>query len=195
MEQTMNVNITPWKPRQTLYYSQGDIGREIAINVRSLDGYEIPAGATVECVGTKPSGFGFTVAGTISGNTVTIVTTEEMTDEYGRFQAELRIKKDNTDIGTANFWMQGEPSPHPDGTIDGQGESIVPEMTLLVERVEAAVNSMHELSVEAVTQNYGTDATATYDDELNKITFGIPRGNLVTYTDPQTDGNIVITKS
>lgn len=66
MSQKINVNTTPGQFMPTLYYSQGDIGREFQIALLSSDGWSIPDGATVEMVATKPSGFGFTVAGTLS---------------------------------------------------------------------------------------------------------------------------------
>lgn len=117
--QNINLDITPGDFWQVLRFSQGDIGKEFKINVVN---YDIPAGATVKCVATKPSGFGFQVAGTVSGNVVTIVSTEDMTSEAGRFPAELRIEKDSVRLGTANFFFEGEKDPHPNSTIDGTPE-------------------------------------------------------------------------
>ena len=195
MAQTIIVNATPIGQRPILYFSQGDIGREFNINVASSDGYSIPSGATAKIQATKPSGFGFSVAGTVTDNTVAFSSTETMTNEAGFFPAELHITKNSDVIGTLNFMMSVEANPRPDGTIDGDAESAIPELTLLVERVEAAAESIHDLSVDATTLSYNADATATYDDELNKISFGIPRGGALTVTDPNSDGNIVISFS
>lgn len=173
MNQTIGVNITPQSFQPTLHYSQGDVGRVFVINVTD---YDIPTGATVTCVATKPSGMGFTVNGTVSGNTVTFTSTEEMTDEWGRFPAEIRIASGNTLLGTANFLMIGEKDPHPASTVDGTQEELIPQLTLLVNRVEAAAESVHDLTVSATTLAAGSDATATYDSTNNSIAFGIPRG-------------------
>ena len=173
MNQTIGVSITPQSVRPTLHYSQGDVGRVFVINVT---GYDIPPGATVTCVATKPSGMGFTVNGTVSGNTVTFTSTAEMTDEWGRFPAEIRIASGSTLLGTANFLMVGEKDPHPASTIDGTQEELIPQLTLLVNRVEAAAESVHDLTVSATTLAAGSDATATYDSTNNSIAFGIPRG-------------------
>ena len=177
----------------TLYYSQGDIGREFEIALVSSDGWNIPAGATVEMVATKPSGFGFTVSGTLAGGVATFVTTETMTNEWGRFPAEIRITSSGDVIGTANFYLSGEKDPHPEGTTDGDAETVIPLLTVLVDRIEAAAESIHDLSVEAETLDYDEDASASYDGTNNKLTFGIPRGGEMTVTDPNSDGNIIIT--
>lgn len=173
MNQTIGVNITPQSFQPTLHYSQGDVGRVFVVNVTD---YDIPTGATVTCVATKPSGMGFTVSGTVSGNSVTFTSTAEMTDEWGRFPAEIRIASGSTLLGTANFLMIGEKDPHPASTIDGTQEELIPQLTLLVNRVEAAAESVHDLTVSATTLTAGSDATATYDSTNNSITFGIPRG-------------------
>lgn len=161
MAQTINVDSKPALFMPTLYYSQGDVGRTFEIVVSSSDGFTIPSGATCQMVATKPSGLGFTVAGTVSGNKVTFTTTAVMTDEWGRFPAELRITSGNTVIGTANFYMEGERNPHPDGTTDGQQEQLIPELTLLVERAENAAQTATDDAIEA--------ASATIDEVLNYL--------------------------
>lgn len=171
--QNINVNIVPDNFPQTIRYSQGDIGRQFKINVTD---FEIPNGATVKIQATKPSGFGFSVAGVVADNSVTFTTTAEMTDEAGRFQAELQITAGDDIIGTANFLMIGERNPHPEGTTDGSQGTIIPELTLLVERVEAAASSVLDMEVVANTLPAGSQATYSYDEALNKATFGIPEG-------------------
>ena len=171
--QNINVNIVPDNFPQTIRYSQGDIGRQFKINVADFD---IPVGATVKIQATKPSGLGFSVAGVVSDNSVTFTTTEEMTDEAGRFQAELQITAGGDVIGTANFLMIGERNPHPEGTTDGSQGTIIPELTLLVERVEKAASDILDMEVVATTLPAGSQATYSYDEDLNKATFGIPEG-------------------
>ncbi len=194
MAQKININTTPGQFMPTLYYSQGDIGRTFELALVSSDGWTVPAGATVEMVATKPSGFGFTVSGTLADGVATFVTTETMTNEWGRFPAEIRITSGGVVIGTANFYLNGEKPPHPEGTTDGDAETIIPLLTVLVERIEAAAESIHELTVDATTLTPGTPASATYDEETNNITFGIPRGAMLNASD-DGNGNITLTFS
>ena len=189
--QNINVNIVPDSYPQTIRYSQGDVGREFKINVV---GFTIPTGATVKIQATKPSGFGFSVAGTVVGNAVSFTTTAIMTDEAGRFPAELEITKDSVVIGTANFIMWGEANPHPDGTIDGNAESVIPILTQLVEEIENSNARIESLAAEATRLEAGADPTAHYDPETNKLTFGIPSAEFYC-TDPEDDGNVIISFS
>lgn len=175
--QSINLNLVPGSFQQVFNCSQGDIGRQLTAKL--LDGstaYEIPAGSTVKIKATKPSGFGFDESATFSGSTVTITTAETMTNEWGRFPAELVITKDGNVIGTANFLFNIEKNPHPDSTVDGDAEEVIPELTLLVERVEAAASSVLDMEVVATTLPAGSQASYSYDEDLNKATFGIPQG-------------------
>lgn len=188
MRNEITVDMTPGLSQPILYYSQNDVGTELVIKLKGMD---IPAGATITLRATKPSGFGFIAENpTVSGNTVTFITTEDMTDEYGRFPAELNITSEGVSAGTANFIMAGEKNPHPEGTTDGQAEQAIPILTQLVERIEDAAASIHDLNVEAETLSPGTPASAEYDEETNTIKFGIPRGAMLNASD---DGNGVIT--
>ena len=134
MNQATNVNIVPsYGQRGELHFSQYDVGRTATINLYAVnEAYTIPVGATVKIQATKPSGLGFDVACTFSGSVVTVVSTETMTEESGRFPCELQITKDSDVIGTANFMFVVEPSPHPDGTVDGDAEEVVNEIKALV---------------------------------------------------------------
>lgn len=189
--QTLNISITPKLSQPVLYLSQNDIGRTFVINLKDFD---ISSGATAVIHATKPSEFGFSVsADSITGNAISFTTTAVMTDEYGRFPAEVHIESGSVKLGTANFIIEVEKNPHPEGTTDGQSGSVVPTLTLLVERAEAAANSVRTLSVSAETLAYSADATATYDSTNNSLTLGIPRGGEMICTDPNADGNVVIT--
>lgn len=175
--QSFNLNLVPGSFQQVFNCSQGDVDRQLTI--RLFDGsaeYTVPVGATVKIKATKPSGFGFDESATFSGSTVTITTTETMTNEWGRFPAELEITNEGLVIGTANFLFNVEKNPHPASTVDGDAEEVIPELTLLVERVEAAASSVLDMEVVAETLPAGSQATYSYDEDLNKATFGIPQG-------------------
>lgn len=175
--QTIIVDMTPGFRMPTIYYSQGDVGTQFAIDLRSRFGDSFPTGTTVTIQATKPSGFGFSVAATsVTNGVATFTTTAEMTDEFGRFPAELKVTKTGLTLFTANFYMDGERNTHPEGTTDGSQETVIPELTQLVERVEDAASSVLDMTVNATTLAAGSQATYSYDEETNTATFGIPKG-------------------
>ena len=104
--------------------SQYDVGRTLVFRVYNGVTSADLTDTTAVAVGTKKSGLGFSVTGTISGNTVTFNSTLEMTQESGMIPAEIRFSKTGEDIGTANFTLAVEPSPHLDGTTDGTQETM-----------------------------------------------------------------------
>ena len=163
MAQTINVNMTPNLFQPALYWSQGDIGREVRINLVSNDGDSIPSGATVTMQATKPSGLGFTCAGTLADNVATFETTDVMTDEYGRYPAEIKVVSGGDTIFSANFIIVSEKNTHPEGTTDGSAETLIPELTLLIERAENAAQTAVD------------DAIAAADTKVNEILDNLPQ--------------------
>lgn len=135
MNQNINVDLIPkFAVYGNLYFSQYDVGREAIINlVNGSTEYEIPSGATVTLVATKPSGLGFTQNCTFEGNQITVVCTAEMTDETGHFPCEIRIANGSLLLGTANFTFNVERSPHPEGTTDGTADSVISQITVAFE--------------------------------------------------------------
>lgn len=177
MSQSLNVNVVPGNFPSAFHLSQYDVGRELVCKLVDQNGaYSIPAGATVKLVGTKPSGFGFTLTGTVSGNTVTFATTATVTAEFGRIPCEVRVEKSGDILGTTNIILDIEISPHQEGVTDGDAQTVINELTVLVERVETAAASVLDMQVVAETLAAGSDATYSYDEDTNTATFGIPRG-------------------
>lgn len=175
--QRIIVDITPGFRMPTIYFSQGDVGTQFEIDLRSRFGNTLPASPTVTIQATKPSGFGFSVAATSVTNGVAVfTTTAEMTDEAGRFPAELKVVKDSVSLFSANFYMSGEATTHPEGTIDGQQETVIPELTQLVDRAEEAASSVLDRQTVTTTLAAGSQATYEYDEDTNTQTFGIPQG-------------------
>ncbi len=132
MNQNVNLDLIPkFAVFGNLYFSQYDVGREATINLlNGAEAYTIPVGATVKIQATKPSGLGFNESCTFSGNVVTVVSTETMTDEAGRIPCELRIEYNGDVLGTANFLFNVERSPHPEGTTDGTAESVLNDISV-----------------------------------------------------------------
>ena len=146
MAQIKNVDITPGGIQsQVINVSQDDVGREVVINVKDGSGQYDLTGCSVKLAGLKPSGLGFSVDGAVDGHKVTITTTKQMTDEYGQIACELQIiDGDDNKIGTANMILAVEKNPHPDHTTDGSIDELIPEITILVERAEAAAETALE---------------------------------------------------
>lgn len=121
---TKQINIIPDDSLQRIHVSQGDIGRTLQfVLYEGSTSYTIPTGATVKIQGVKPSGLGFSETCTWSGSTVTIDTTEAMTQEFGGIPTELQITDGDDVLGTTNFLLIVERNPHPDSTTDGTQET------------------------------------------------------------------------
>ena len=168
--ETRNINIIPGGATTIVHVSQNDVGRTIEFNVQDRTGWFDLTGATVKIQGTKPSGLGYSLEGTVSEHTATFVTNKQMTDEYGSIASELKITRDDMIIGSANFILSVERDPHPENTPDGSLPDIIPEFTVLVERVEAAVAKeevLHEAEAWAVGQRDGVDVDEEDDTYQN----------------------------
>lgn len=141
--QIVTVNLIPGLCTPAVVrVSQYDVGRPILFKV--FDG-TMPAsfvsGTIATVVGTKPSGLGFSEVAAISGNTASLNSTLAMTQEAGMIQAEVRFSiQYGPDIGTANFILAVEPSPHPDGTTDGTQET----MADLETRLQAEIDDLSD---------------------------------------------------
>lgn len=142
MAAEFNVNILPFNQSGTFSCSQYDVGRTATITLLDEEGeYTIPTGATVTINATKPSGFGFSEECDWDGSTVTIETTATMTEEAGKFPAELRITSGDTVLVSANFLFRVEESAHPDNVVDGDAET-AQALTIRVTALESAVTDL-----------------------------------------------------
>ena len=181
--QTYTVNIRTGVVNITrVDVSQGDTGRTLAFSLYDgLSPFTPPTGSTVTIVGRKPSGLGFSETCTVSGNTAAVNTTLAMTQESGKIPVELRIESDTRSIGTANFTMYVEPSPHPAGTTDGTTEEA---RTVLAqceayartaqEAAEAASGDYTQLSAEIGTlSELTTTAKSSAVAAINEVNSGL----------------------
>lgn len=173
MAQSKNINMEPGTNGFEIWFSQGDIGVQRTLNLingRSGGFYEVPTGATVKIAGTKPSGFGFNEEVTYSGHTITVTATEEMTDESGYIECEIRVTKDGMRLGGQNGHLGVERDPHPDDTTDGSAEHVISELTLIMEQIHEDVEKAEVLSEAeawAVGQRDGVDVPSTDPTYLN----------------------------
>ena len=169
MNQNTNVNLIPKFPFSgNLYFSQYDVGRVAAINlVEDGSAYTIPSGATVKIQATKPSGLGFSVECTYIGSVVTVVSTETMTNEYGRFPCELRIESGDVLLGTTNFTFNVEKSPHPTNTVDGDSEDIINQITVALNNALSDIEDAKDEAIEEIGQSGGGITEAVKQALLN----------------------------
>ena len=79
--------------------------------------YIIPAGSTVFIAGTKPDHTGFEYYCEFSGSTVTVEPTEQMTAVAGRTVCEIVIYHEGERKGSANFYLDIEPSALEDNIV------------------------------------------------------------------------------
>ena len=101
MAQIKTLDITPARIQMpVIEVSQFDIGRDVIIHMKDgADWYDL-TGLTVKLQGTKPSGFGYSVTGTVDGHDVTFSTIYDMTSESGFILSEVSII-DGTDDSRA----------------------------------------------------------------------------------------------
>lgn len=215
MNQNTNVNLVPRFPFSgNLYFSQYDVGRVATINlVEDGTAYTIPSGATVKIQATKPSGLGFSVDCTYSGSVVTVVSTETMTNEYGRFPCELRIESGDVLLGTTNFTFNVEKSPHPTNTVDGDSGDIINQITVALNNALSDIEDAKEEAIEEISQSGGGISQAvkvallncfshvawidangqTYYDALYDALYDVPAPTLTSISAVYTQSGTVYT--
>lgn len=123
--QIISINLIPnLSTPAVVRVSQYDVGRPLVFKVYDGTSPADLTGVTAVIEGTKKSGLGFSESGTVADNTVTLDTTLAMTQEDGAIPAEIRFTKTGEDVGTANFILAVEKSPHLEGTTDGTTETM-----------------------------------------------------------------------
>ena len=139
--QIIQINLVPnMSTPAVVSVSQYDVGRPLVFKVYDGTSPADLTGVTAVIEGTKRSGLGFSESGTVSDNTVTLNTTLAMTQEDGSIPAEIRFSKTGEDVGTANFILAVEKSPHLEGTTDGTTET----MADLETRLQAEIDDLSD---------------------------------------------------
>lgn len=166
--QTIKLNLIPGSVLPVVNVSQYDAHRQFALQVyEGASTYDL-TGKTVEIRGTKPDGNGFAYDAqdgvvSVSGNTVTISTTQQMTAVGGQTMAELRIKSGTTILGTINFILDVEHSALSDDTPISETEipAIERDMQAAVDQAEAAAQTATTKAGEAATSATSAASSAT----------------------------------
>lgn len=118
--QRINVDLVPGTSSPSVQVSQGDHELRTIVVTLLNEGKKnvtIPAGASVEVRGTKPSGKGFSYACSFSGDEVTIKVKDQMTAEKGRVPCEIVVELNGHAIGSSNFDMLVESAALQPGTV------------------------------------------------------------------------------
>ena len=185
--QSVKLNLIPGAVLPVVNVSQYDVKRTFALAV--YDGaasYDL-TGKTVTIRGTKPDNHGFDYGTSdgvvsVSGNTVTISTTQQMTAVGGQVMAELRIESGTTIIGTLNFIIDVEPSALSDDTIISDTEIPVIERDFEAALAEAEADALVAEGYAKGTQDgvpvgsgspYYHDNAKHYKDEAEEAASGV----------------------
>lgn len=156
----IDLSLIPNNIAPRIYVSQYDVGVTLTFDWSGT----LAAAGKAQVMGTKPSGIGFALDCTKvgSGTNVTgftVNTTLDMTSEYGDIPAEIRITEGTTVVGSQNFILVVEESPHKDGTIDGyeEGRTIFEKMSGLI---DDATTSASEAAASATSAGQSASAAA-----------------------------------
>lgn len=169
--QSVKLNLIPGSVMPVVNVSQYDKARQFALVIYEGASQYSLTGKSVQIRGTKPDGNGFAYDSTdgvvsVSGNTVTISTTQQMTAVGGQTMAELRIKSGTTILGTINFILDVEHSALSDDTPISETEipAIERDMQAAVDQAEAAAQTATTKAGEAsasATRAANSATTAT----------------------------------
>ena len=133
---TYDLSLTPGGVRRVIHVSQYDVkARSLVFNLYDAHGtVSLPSGVHAAIRGTKPDKNGFDYSATISGTTVTVALTDQMTAVAGKVLCELYLyvgtppttttpaSNDYEQLGTANFILQVERVPLDKDTLPSDSE-------------------------------------------------------------------------
>lgn len=194
--QIFDLNLIPNQAPVIIHVDQYDVGtgRLIAHLYKGDTAYTPAAGATAMVQGTKPDGRGFDYWGTISGNTVTMDLTEQMSMVAGRVRVQIVITEGNNRTGTFVFILDVQKSALPADT-----DMSASEYQIVEELLETAMDIGGNLPYIGANGNWwiwsvpagayidsGVDASITMD--IADVTMLQPTDNpYVTNTGTSTD--------
>ncbi len=134
---------------------QGDASsRTISLSLISCGAtFTPPSGAVVTFDGTKPDGKSFSVSGTISGSTVSVTLTAQMTAVAGETPCQLTIISGTEVLGTARILLCVQPS-----AISDDPDLSETELSAIADLRDAAITSKEEAA--AAASNAAASASA-----------------------------------
>ncbi len=175
------LDVSPGEVRPVIHVSQYDAGsRTLVFQLMSRDGeLELPVGTQAEIRGTKPDGHGFSYEAQLSGNTVTVEVTEQMTAVAGRTVCEITLftgtqpttdtpaSDDYTILSTANFILSVEHAALDKNTVQSASEirqliyimDHKDEIIAAANKTDENVTTVGELTERAETAAEGAEAS------------------------------------
>lgn len=142
--QNTELNIVPGGIIPVVHVSQYDVDRVLTFNLYDRNSEaSLASGTTAVIEGTKPDGNGFQYAATITGNTVTVNTTIQMTVLSGTVDCKIVLRNGSQVIGTALFIMDVEKAGINENTPISETDLplIISEATEQMQRAEAAATA------------------------------------------------------
>lgn len=107
--QTFNLDLMPIGISPVIRASQNDTGQTWLINLLfGKDPFIVPAGAAVYIQGTKPDSSTFKESCSVSGNQVTAIETQQMTNVCGDVKAEISVHLGDDVLNSINFIIRVE---------------------------------------------------------------------------------------
>ena len=188
--QTINLNLVPGKVKPVVHSSQYDKGRTFRCYL--FDGstnYTLDGTETITIEGQKSDShiFLYSVTNTHS-NYVDVATTEQMTAISGLVDCELRIKKGDTDIGTANFWLEVEKASTENGVISDSDISALREVEDSANAAAtAAGTSAGEAAVSAESASDSATSAAESAEQAGAWAASTAK-KLILWRDPTDNG-------
>ena len=191
--QTFDLNLIPNSAPVVVHVDQYDhgTGRLIAKLYNGSTAYTPAAGATAMVQGTKPDKHGFDYNATISGNTVTMDLTEQMSIVAGRVCVQVVITEGSTRTGSFVFFLDVQPSALPaDTDLSASDYQLVED---LLEEAQAINTHFPYIGANGNWWYWDKDAGAYVDSGVDAsitITIGqtstLPAGSSATVTNTGT---------
>ena len=204
MNQSINLNLIPDGVKPVAKVSQFDVGRVVTFSLyQGADVYTPPAGTTLEFRELKSDKriCVYDDAATLSGSTITLETTQQMTAAAGEALCQFKLTNGTEVLATLNFWLDVQTDPAVEGDIsDSDIPGIIALATEQMERAEAAADSAaadaesaadSKEDAETAATSAGTSATAAEDsaEDAEAYAIGTRNGTAVPSTDPAYHNN------
>lgn len=190
------ANMVPGGRAEVVNLSQYDSDAVLEFELYTTEGiFTVESGTTVLIRGSKPDGNGISLDAELestldseTGQYVHVVTVEvnqQMTAVAGRSFYELSLRKDDVELNTANFIIDVERAPLDADTLPS--ESVIRELVDVTDKADEII-----AAAEAVTT--AIDDTLTQQGKAaDAKAVGDALGTLITFTDPNNNGNVVVT--
>lgn len=180
--QNTELNIVPGGIIPVVHVSQYDVDRVLTFNLYDRNSEaSLASGTTAVIEGTKPDGNGFQYAATITGNTVTVNTTIQMTVLSGTVDCKIVLRNGSQVIGTALFIMDVEKAGINENTPISETDLplIIAEATEQMERAEVAATAaaLSETNAATSESNASTSEANAAADALKSEGYAVGKQN------------------